>query len=68
MSVLGDTIKYRREHENIGIRAAAKLCGVSPATISRVENGEEPDLKSFARLCRWLALSPTMFLSQDGLR
>jgi hypothetical protein len=68
LSILGDTLKYRREHDNISLREASKLCGVSHATLSRVERGEDPDMKSFARLCRWLALSPSMFLSENGLR
>lgn len=41
-----------------GVRAAAKEIGVSPATLSRVERGYLPDLDTFAKICRWLAIDP----------
>lgn len=45
-----------------GVRAAAADVGVSPATLSRVENGHLPDLETFAKLCRWLERDPSEFL------
>ena len=47
------------------MRSAASDVGVSPATLSRVENGKPPDLSTFERLCRWLGLSPTEFLDVE---
>jgi transcriptional regulator with XRE-family HTH domain len=46
----------------VGVRAAAKDAGVSPATLSRVENGNVPDLETFEKLCRWLGEDPKQFL------
>ena len=68
MSLLGETIKLRREHLGIGCREAAKAARVSPATISRIERGDEPDIASFAKLCAWLGLPSRMFLDEKGLR
>jgi len=48
-----------------GIRAVALDAGVSPATFSRVENGHMPDLKTFARLCKWLNRDPREFLGME---
>jgi len=48
-----------------GVRAAAIDAGVSPATFSRVENGHVPDLKTFAKLCTWLARDPREFLGME---
>jgi transcriptional regulator with XRE-family HTH domain len=45
-----------------GIRAAAADADVSPATLSRVENGHLPDLATFAKICRWLEVDPAQFL------
>jgi transcriptional regulator with XRE-family HTH domain len=45
-----------------GVRAAAADVGVSPATLSRVENGHMPDLETFAKICRWLEKDPREFL------
>jgi transcriptional regulator with XRE-family HTH domain len=50
---------------NRGIRAVALEAGVSPATFSRVENGHMPDLKTFARLCKWLNRDPREFLGME---
>jgi transcriptional regulator with XRE-family HTH domain len=48
-----------------GVRAAAVDAGVSPATLSRVENGHMPDLETFAKLCRWIDRDPREFLGMD---
>lgn len=45
-----------------GIRAAAQEIGISPATLSRVENAKIPDLETFSRICRWLGEDPAIYL------
>ena len=49
----------------VGIRATARAIGVAPATLSRVENGQLPDLANFQKLCRWLELDPASVLGFD---
>jgi transcriptional regulator with XRE-family HTH domain len=39
---------------DLGVRAAAKVVGISPATLSRVERGYLPDLETFTKICKWL--------------
>jgi transcriptional regulator with XRE-family HTH domain len=51
-----------RKRGTRGIRAAAVEADVSPATLSRVENGNLPDLATFAKICRWLDVDPARFL------
>jgi len=51
-----------RKRGNRGIRATAAEIDVSPATLSRVENGHLPDLATFAKICRWLEVDPARFL------
>jgi transcriptional regulator with XRE-family HTH domain len=51
-----------RKRGTRGIRAAAAEADVSPATLSRVENGNLPDLATFAKICRWLEVDPARFL------
>ena len=46
----------------VGIRTTAREIGVSPATLSRVENGQLPDLANFAKLCQWLEVDPASIL------
>ncbi|HSB96026.1 MAG TPA: helix-turn-helix transcriptional regulator [Spongiibacteraceae bacterium] len=45
-----------------GIREAAKEVGVSPATLSRVENGKIPDLETFSKICQWIGEDPAIYL------
>lgn len=45
-----------------GIREAAREVGVSPATLSRVENGKVPDLATFSKVCKWLNEDPALYL------
>lgn len=50
-----------------GVRAAAKEIGISPATLSRIENGHVPDLATFAQVCRWLDEDPAQFLGMQPM-
>ena len=52
-----------KEHRaGIGIRATAKEIGVSPATLSRIENGRIPDLDTYGKICGWLGEDPAIYL------
>jgi transcriptional regulator with XRE-family HTH domain len=57
---LAQRIQERRAGK--GIREAATEVGVSPATLSRVENGKIPDLETFSKVCRWLGEDPAVYL------
>jgi transcriptional regulator with XRE-family HTH domain len=45
-----------------GIRETAKEVGISPATLSRVENNNVPDLETFSKICIWLDEDPSIYL------
>jgi transcriptional regulator with XRE-family HTH domain len=60
MEELGLRVKQKRGA--MGIREAAKEVGVSPATLSRVEAGKQPDLSTFEKLCKWLDVDPNTLL------
>lgn len=49
----GFTIKLERTKMRYSTRQVAALLGVSAATISRIENGENPDIISFIRLYKF---------------
>ena len=61
---IGTLLRERRGTR--GVRDTAKEIGVSPATLSRIENGKQPDLATFEKLCRWLEMSPMEFLDTNG--
>ncbi len=57
---LGEAAREKRGSEDI--RATAAAIGISPATLSRIENGHLPDLETFRRICDWLGANPAEVL------
>lgn len=57
---LAQRIQDRRAGK--GVREAAKEVGISPATLSRVENQKIPDLETFGKICKWLGEDPAVYL------
>jgi DNA-binding Xre family transcriptional regulator len=47
---------------SLGVRAAAAQIGTNSATLSRIENGQIPDLETFRKICRWLNVDPSDIL------
>ena len=47
-------IENWRRIQGIGIRDTAKMIGVSPSTLSRVENGEKCDSETLSKILFWL--------------
>ena len=60
LDTLGILILEKRGE--MGVRAAAKEIGISPATLSRVENGHLPDLENFRLICKWINVDPNQIL------
>src|SRR5258708_29194798 len=52
----------QRKRGSMGIRAAAGEIGISPATLSRIENGRVPDLDTLKKVCTWLGVDPAAYL------
>jgi transcriptional regulator with XRE-family HTH domain len=53
-------IKARRRETDLGVRAAAEACGISAATLSRLERGISPNLPdtgTLTKLATWLGSS-----------
>lgn len=60
LSELGPLVREKRGI--LGVRAAAAHAKISSATFSRIENGQMPDLATFAKICDWLDVDPSSFL------
>lgn len=56
----------RKQRGGRGIRETAKEMGVSPATLSRIERGNVPDLDTFGKVCRWLRVDPGTVLGVES--
>lgn len=52
---------------DIGLRTLASEIGVSASTLSRVEQGNVPDLETYFRICRWLNVSSDFILYGEAL-
>jgi transcriptional regulator with XRE-family HTH domain len=59
-----DALAERIKHLRLGrgIREVANEVGISPATLSRIENGKIPDLDTFGKICSWLGDDPALYL------
>ena len=64
LDTLGQLLADKRGHH--GVRVTAAKIGISPATLSRVENGHLPDLENFQKICRWLKVNPSAILGFDA--
>ena len=53
---------------NMGIRAAAKEIGISPTTLSRIENGHVPDVSTMQKVCAWLGEETASFTGVGNLQ
>lgn len=51
----------RSKRGNRGLREVAKEIGISLSTLSRVENGNLPDIDSYMKICSWLEVSIDFF-------
>ena len=61
INALSKMIKSKRSDR--GLREAANDIGISVSTLSRVENGNLPDIDSYMKLCKWLEVSIEFFTS-----
>lgn len=60
---LATLLKARRG--NRGLREIAQEIGnVSPATLSRIENGKMLDVETFLAICDWLEVTPQQFIAE----
>ena len=52
----------QRKRGSMGIRAAAGEIGISPATLSRIENGRVPDIDTLRKVCAWVGVDAAAYL------
>ena len=60
--LLSSAIKTKRG--NKGLRdTATEIGGVSAATLSRIEQGNLPDVETFIKICKWLGVPTDTFVT-----
>ena len=62
-SKLSHMIKSKRGKQ--GLRATAKDIGISAPTLSRIEQGNLPDIDTYVKICEWLNVSNDYFTSGE---
>src|SRR5690349_2007391 len=67
VEVLVRTIDARRKAGNISWREVARKAGVSPSTLTRMQQGKRPDVDTFGALVRWLNVPADNFLTLGKL-
>jgi transcriptional regulator with XRE-family HTH domain len=66
---IGEIGKILAKHRgNMGIRAAAKEIGISPSTLSRIENGHVPDVGTLEKVCDWIGEDTAKFTGIANLQ
>jgi transcriptional regulator with XRE-family HTH domain len=64
--MLASAIKTKRGKK--GLReTATEIGGISAATLSRVEQGNLPDVETFIKLCNWLEVSTESFVKGEAI-
>jgi transcriptional regulator with XRE-family HTH domain len=63
--LLASMLKNKREKR--GLRELAKEIGeVSFSTLSRIEQGNIPDIDTYIRICKWLDVTTETFILEGG--
>jgi hypothetical protein len=66
--MFGAAFLFGRRRARLGLRAAAKVVGVSAATLSRAEGGQAVSVESYLLIIRFLGVPALSFLSFTGNR
>lgn len=64
ITTLSIDIKVARKVDCKGLRTAAKEIGISFAALSRIENGQVPEVKALGLLCTWLQNEPNRYFKK----
>lgn len=64
-SLLSSMVRAHR-NEKVLRDAAKEIGGISPSTLSRIEQGHVPDVETFIKICQWLGEPTETFVIQSG--
>lgn len=57
-------IKTKKLNTRLSLRSSANNIGISPATLSRIKNGANPDLYNYFHICKWLGVKIETFFNK----
>lgn len=62
--VFGQHIQRKRTYGRLSLQDLSKQTGISKATISRVENGNKPDIDTAIILAHWYGVGIEFFIDR----
>ena len=65
VQALYSALDKEREARGLSWRALAKQVGVSPSTLSRMANGQKPDVDAFSALTSWLGTKAETYVVSE---
>lgn len=65
VTALYAALDKEREARGLSWRTLAREVGISPSTLSRMANGQRPDVDAFAALTSWLSVPPETYLVSE---
>jgi transcriptional regulator with XRE-family HTH domain len=66
VTALHGALDRARASKDLSWRELARQIGVSASTMSRLAQGQNPDINAFARMVRWLNVQAEAFIVEDG--
>lgn len=63
---LADLLRSKRGSKGLRL-IASEIGGVSASTLSRIEQGNLPDIETFLRICDWLEVTPDFFTKNEAM-
>lgn len=66
VTALHGALDRARASKDLSWRELARLIGVGASTMSRLAQGQNPDVNAFARIVRWLNVPAEAFIVEDG--
>ena len=66
LEALVAAVDAQRKAKDLSWRQAAKEAGVSPSTLTRMQQGKLPDVNTFGALVRWLHIPAERFMAQGA--
>lgn len=64
---LGETLQLFRKRANMNVREAGDSIGISAATVSRIERGGVPNVRSYLAVDKWLGKQIDKLLAKEKL-
>ena len=60
------SLMVKSKRGKLGLRSASKEIGISAPTLSRIEQGNLPDIETYLKICEWLVVPSDYFTKAES--